>query len=309
MNIIKKKKIKRVNQSNNISSSKLFKKSNKFFFKYFLILFLSVTFSVASAQNTSFFDSANYCEQQNIDVKLFRTINNNRSDFLNTLIPITDKSLLPVSIGVPAGLFTLSRINEKYYDENSAILTGVSELTGFVITFSVKNIVKRERPFRKLNNVYLVSSKPLIDRFSFPSGHTTISFALATSLTLRYPDKPVLISGLYLYAVVVSLGRIYLGVHYPSDVLGGMIVGSGSALLIHSLRKEIINAKNNLFREQGRKDSNTSSNLSLLIFSSMISTDIINYFFSNSSNQVLNNSSINFSVDGKINRFNFSYNY
>lgn len=292
-----------------MSTPKSFKKSNKTIFIYLLFLCLSVTFSVASAQKTSAFDSVNYCEPQNIDVKLFRSINNNRSDFLNTVIPITDKSLLPVSIGVPAGLFTLSRINEKYYDENSAILAAISELTGSVITISIKNIVKRERPFRKLNNVYLVSSKPLTDRFSFPSGHTTNSFALATSLTLRYPDKPILISGLYLYAAVVSVGRIYLGVHYPSDILGGMVIGSGSALLIHSLRKEIINAKNNLFREQGRKDSNTSSNLSILIFSTIISSDIINYFFSNSSNQILRNSYVNFSVDGKTNRLDFSYNF
>ena len=285
------------------------KKSNNTIIIHFLIVFLTFSLSVASAQQNPVFDSVNYCEPKNIDVKIFRSINNSRSDFLNTVIPITDKSLLPVSIIVPVGLFALSRINEKYYDENSAILAAISELTGSVITISLKNIVKRERPFRKLNNVYLVSSKPLTDRFSFPSGHTTNSFALATSLTLRYPDQPILISGLYLYAAVVSIGRIYLGVHYPSDILGGIIVGSGSALLIHSLRKDIINAKNNLFREQGRKDSNTSSNLSLLIFSSIISTDIINYFFSNSSNQVLKNSNVNFSINGKANSVNFSYHF
>ena len=285
------------------------KKSNITIIKYLLIVFFIFSFSLTFAQQNTAYDSTNYCEPKNIDVKIFRSINNSRSDFLNTIIPITDKSLLPVSIIVPAGLFTLSRINEKYYDENSAILIAVSELTGSVITFSLKNIVKRERPFRNLNNVYLVSSKPLTDRFSFPSGHTTNSFALATSLTLRYPDQPILISGLYLYAAVVSLGRIYLGVHYPSDILGGIVVGSGSALLIHSIRKDIINAKNNLLREQGREDSNSSSNLSILIFSSIISTDVINYFFSNSSNQVLKNSKVNFSVNGKVNSINFSYNF
>ena len=276
---------------------------------FFLIVFLTFSCSVSPAQQTHVFDSTYNRDPKNIDVKIFRSINNSRSDFFNTVIPITDKSLLPVSIIVPVGLFSLSRFYEKYYDENSAILAAISELTGSVITISLKNIIKRERPFRKLNDVYLVSIKPLTDRFSFPSGHTTNSFALATSLTLRYPDKPFLISGLYFYAAVVSIGRIYLGVHYPSDILGGMIVGSGSALLIHSLRKDIINVKNNLFNEQGRKDLNSSSNLSLLIFSSLISTDIINYLFSNSSNQILRNSNVNFSINGQANSINFNYNF
>ena len=216
---------------------------------------------------------------------------------------------MPVSILLPVSLFTVSRINKRYYDENSAILVALSELTSTTITYSIKNIVKRERPFRTLNNVYHNWKKPETDRFSFPSGHTTTSFALATSLTLRYPDKPILISCLYLYASAVSFGRIYLGVHYPSDILVGMIVGSGSAFLIHALRKDIINAKNFLFKESGRKDSNTSSDLSLLILSSVISTDIINYFISNSSNKNINRTRFNFSSDGKINQLNFSYNF
>jgi membrane-associated phospholipid phosphatase len=281
-------------------------KSKKYLLLIILLLFTS---SDSFSQLNNISDSSSYNEPQNIDVKIFRAINNSRSNFINSVIPYTDKSLMPVSILLPITLFTVSRINERYYDENSALLIALSELTATTITYSIKNIVKRERPFRTLKNVYHNRKRPETDRFSFPSGHTTTSFALATSLTLRYPDKPILISCLYFYATVVSLGRVYLGVHYPSDNLGGIIVGTGSAFLIHALRKDIINAKNYLFKESGRKDSNTSSDLSLLILSSIISTDIINYFISNSSNKNINRTRFNFSSDGSINQLNFSYNF
>jgi len=278
--------------------------------KYLIVLILLIfTFSDALPQQSNVLDSSSCREPKNIDVKLFRTINNSRSGLINSVIPYTDKSLLPVSIVLPIALFTFSRIIDRYYDENSAILLALSELTATTITYSLKNIVKRERPFRTLNNVYHNWKRPETDRFSFPSGHTTTSFALATSLTLRYPDKPILISCLYFYATVVSLGRIYLGLHYPSDILGGIAVGTGSAFLIHALRKDIINAKNYLFKESGRKDANTTSTLSLLILSSMISTDLINHFFSNSSNKIINKTRFNFSSDGNTNQLRLSYNF
>ena len=283
---------------------------NILFKKYLIALILFIfTFSDTLPQQSIVLDSSFRKDPQNIDVKIFRTINNSRSNFINSVIPYTDKSLLPVSILLPISLFTVSRINERYYDENSAMLLALSELTATTITYSIKNIVKRERPFRTLNNVYHNWKRPETDRFSFPSGHTTTSFALATSLTLRYPDKPILISCLYFYATVVSLGRIYLGLHYPSDILGGIAVGTGSALLIHAMRKDIISAKNYLFKESGRKDANTNSTLSLLILSSIISTDIINYFFSNSSNKIINKTRFNFTSDSKINQLSFSYNF
>jgi membrane-associated phospholipid phosphatase len=180
--------------------------STNIIFTKFLIILLFLSFNFTSAQKYPLSDTSHYNEPQNIDVRLFRTINNSRSDFFNSVIPYTDKSMIPVSIILPAALFTVSRINDRYYDENSAVLTALSELTGSVLTITLKNIIKRERPFRSLRNVYHEKNKPLTDIFSFPSGHTTIAFALATSLTLRYPDKPFLITGLYLYSTVVSLG-------------------------------------------------------------------------------------------------------
>ncbi len=213
----------------------------------------------------------------NIDVSLFRAINNNRCGLSNAIIPLTDKSVLPFSIAVPIGLAGISRIDENYYDENSAVLLLLSEITSTGITFGMKQVFKRERPFVTLRNVSYDKYNSPTDRYSFPSGHTATAFSMATSLTLRYPDKPVIIAMSYLYAAIIGYGRMYLGVHYPSDVIGGMIIGSGSAALIYSLRKEIIDVKNNLFNEKYKQDTNNINEMpAYMILGMSIGADLLN---------------------------------
>lgn len=274
-------------------------------YKIFFVLFLFISsFSFAQRRDLLPINP----DPNNIDVKIFRAINNIQCRFLNSVIPITDKSVLFTSTLVPATLFGVSRANNNYYDENSSVLLALSEGLSAGLTFGIKNIIRRERPFAVLHNVNYDRSKFLLDRYSFPSGHTSISIAMATSLTLRYPDKPILISGVYLYSTIVAFGRIYLGVHYPSDVLAGMLIGSGSAVIVHSLRKEILEGKNNLFREKGREDVNQKSVSTPLILLSLIGTDVVNYFLGKSEKNIFRYSKININVNGSDNRLHFSVN-
>ena len=60
---------------------------------------------------------------------------------------------------------------------------------------------------------------------SFPSGHTMEAFALATALTLLFPNKKVVIPA-YIWATLVAYSRLALGVHYPTDVVAGMLIGA-----------------------------------------------------------------------------------
>jgi membrane-associated phospholipid phosphatase len=244
-----------------------------------LLILFSVNLFYLSSYSQGFrdLDSEKVSESETgIDVKLFRSINNNRNGFSNTLIPITDKSVLPVSIVLPLGLAGVSRYNKNYYDENSAVLMMLSEATGLGLTAGLKQLVKRERPFVSLKDVYYRKDNSPTDRYSFPSGHTTIAFSMATSLTRRYPDKPMVIAVSYLYAAIIGYGRIYLGVHYPSDVFAGMLIGSGSAALVYAFRKEIIDFKNNLFNEENRPDNNNNSMSAGAILGVTIGADVIN---------------------------------
>lgn len=97
----------------------------------------------------------------------------------------------------------------------------------FVGNEVLKSWVARPRPFVTLSDVRLLVNRP--SDFSFPSGHTTTSFAPAAAFYRKH--KPLGTAALVL-AVVIGLSRIYIGVHYPLDVLGGALVGTGVGLLV-----------------------------------------------------------------------------
>ncbi len=256
----------------------------------------------------TFRDTSEY-SRNNPDVKLFRVFNNINSSFLHTFTGITNESVIPVSAAVPLGMYTFSRINNNQYDESSSVLLLLSEITNFAATQGIKYLVKRNRPFRTLNDVKLFDTNSVAGTYSFPSGHSSGSFVIATSLTLRYPDNPILITGLYSYAVLVSLGRIYWGVHYPSDVLAGMLIGAGSAALIYSLRKPIIESKNKLFNQPERNERIINNNNTAPILLSVIAADFVNYFLSGSNNKFFSNSNINFDLSGSSEKIIYNLNF
>jgi undecaprenyl-diphosphatase len=81
----------------------------------------------------------------------------------------------------------------------------------------------RPRPFVVLPDVDLLVVPP--DEFSFPSGHTAAAFVMATVAGAFFPEMLVVLVPL---AALVGMSRVYLGVHYPSDVLAGALLGVAS---------------------------------------------------------------------------------
>jgi membrane-associated phospholipid phosphatase len=274
--------------------------------KIFVILFLLIASSVNSQRRDLLPIKP---DPNTINVKIFRAINNSQCWLLNKIVPFSSESMTPIAIVTPITMYLVSRNNNNYH-ENSSVLLALSEGLTYGITSGIKGIVRRPRPFIALSDVKGDKCYyPSDICSSFPSGHTSTSFSLATSLTLRYPDKPVLITGLYLYSTVVSLGRIYLGVHYPTDVLAGMLIGSGIATAVHAFRKEIIDTKNCLLGEKGREDVNQKSISTTLIFSSFIATDILNYFLGQTKSKILNSGNVGFDLRGYDNRIKVHYNF
>jgi membrane-associated phospholipid phosphatase len=97
------------------------------------------------------------------------------------------------------------------------------------LSTGIKYLVQRERPFHQYPNS-IVQREDHSGTYSFPSGHTTAAFATATSLSLSYKKWYVVVPS-FAYAGFMGYSRMRLGMHYPSDVLGGMILGIGSGLL------------------------------------------------------------------------------
>lgn len=94
-----------------------------------------------------------------------------------------------------------------------------------VLVVIVKRMVKRKRPALDIQ----ASVPP--DRFSFPSGHTAAAFSVAIAM---FGVLPLAVPGLLVLASIVAYGRMYLGVHYPLDVLCGAVIGlvTGSVLAL-----------------------------------------------------------------------------
>ena len=177
-------------------------------------------------------------DPSNLDVRLFRQINNGQSSFKTSLIGITDNSVAPITILAPISLITYGPATDGNEPFESGVLLGVSDVLSYSVCLALKAGVKREPPDIALSNVeahHLDGADP----YSFPSGHTTGAFALATMLSLRYPKPGVYIPA-FVWAGLVGYGRVYFGLHYPTDVMGGALIGAVSSFLVYEYQAKLL---------------------------------------------------------------------
>jgi len=185
----------------------------------------------------SLFPTGNFWAQ-NIDLNILKGINPQNPD--SRIWRATSGSVDWIAGAISLGSLGYGYISrDKKMQRNgyelllvAGINTGVSEL--------LKITVNRTRPGIQYPNVVFPSS-PSNDK-SFPSGHTSMAFAVATTLTLQYKKWYVAVPA-YLWAGSVGYSRMYLGKHYPSDVLAGAIVGAGSSWLSHILITKLFKQK------------------------------------------------------------------
>ena len=132
---------------------------------------------------------------------------------------------------------------------------------GHVVAFSLliesvitnvilKNLVARTRPYEIIEDLILLIEEQ--KDFSFPSGHAGITFALAGAFLFSFmygvkgfekcKRNSIIVLVVLLYAELLAFSRLYVGVHYPTDVFAGMIIGFASAFLSYFIEKKVGNA-------------------------------------------------------------------
>lgn len=161
------------------------------------------------------------------DDRLIEILNDKiKSDFL-------DKFMLKFT-NLGGGIFTtcfviflilIDRGNVRFIGIQAAATLIISQS----ITYSLKALLSRERPYNILKN--LNTFDIIMKDYSFPSGHTSASFSIATTIAFNIPKLSILV---FLIALTIGISRVYLGVHYPTDVAAGIILGIASAVIVHA---------------------------------------------------------------------------
>ena len=190
------------------------------FHKYFFILALFLSWNVCS---------------QNWDIDLLKEINLERNTSFDPSFKFITNSVSPMSIGAPIVVLGLGIIQKDSSLKSKGVFMVEALCLNAFTTTALKMAFKRDRPF---------VTYPYLDKqadagtYSFPSGHTSSAFAFATSISLAFP-KWYVIAPSYVYACAAGYSRMHLGVHFPSDILAGAIVGAGSAVLSNYLQRKI----------------------------------------------------------------------
>ncbi len=148
-----------------------------------------------------------------------------RADFLTPVVKVIthlgDKGALWILITLALLCFRKTR--------RLGIMCGIAMACGLVVTnLVIKNWVARVRPYEVIPGLNCIVG--LADDWSFPSGHTTNSLACGWVLFRKAPKRWQRVCALVM-AILIALSRLYVGIHYPTDVLGGAVIGICSACL------------------------------------------------------------------------------
>ncbi len=106
----------------------------------------------------------------------------------------------------------------------AALQCAVAGVAGLLLYRALKGVLVRERPFIT-HRAVVCAGRPL-DRFSFPSGHTLHAVSFTLIICSAVPTAALLLAPA---ALLIALSRVVLGLHYPSDVLAGALLGAGVA--------------------------------------------------------------------------------
>jgi len=157
-----------------------------------------------------------------LDIEILRLIHHNRVAALDNILYYISFTTTFVSIGL---LLTILIYSLKTKSKPLRIVF-YKILVVFIVvatlSLTLKTIIIRERPYISYPDIEKLSEA---GSSSYPSGHAMEAFAIAVAFSILIPKRKFIIP-LFIWASLVAYSRMALGVHYPSDVLSGIIIGS-----------------------------------------------------------------------------------
>lgn len=171
---------------------------------------------------------------QNFDYQTLKNIEKFRSPSDTKINHFLSDIDAPICIGAPILIYGVGFLKKDADLKAQGIEFGVAFAVTVAETYALKYMVNRPRPYVTHADLVPLSNE---SSRSFPSGHTSSAFSLATSLSLNYPKWYVAVPA-FAWATATGYSRMYLGVHYPTDVLTGAVLGGGTAWLTHVLNKK-----------------------------------------------------------------------
>ena len=161
---------------------------------------------------------------QNLDAAVFHAINGSTPHALALVARVLSWI---GSVGGIAGWLAVIFVAVRRSGGPGVAFCAVSCTLTVAFAWILKHVVVRERPWTVFPESVVVGPHEMTS--SFPSAHTAVSFALATAVALRWPRAGKVA---YLLAIGVGLSRIVMGMHYPSDVVAGAVLGSGMSTML-----------------------------------------------------------------------------
>jgi membrane-associated phospholipid phosphatase len=176
-----------------------------------------------------------------LDISLLRQINVNRMTSLDSIFVFITQSGPIIAACIPLVFIITGFLKKKKKIWMEGFMIATPYLLAVVISNVMKAIIERPRPF---------TSYPFIQKLSeggsgsFPSGHTSDVFSIAMIVSLFFPKRQIIVP-FFLWACIVGYSRMDLGVHYPTDVVAGAVIGISSSLFC-----------NRMFRKYRNRDVN-----------------------------------------------------
>lgn len=173
---------------------------------------------------------------QNVDLSILKSINPQNPNSGYWLQTSHSAYWVPGAISFGTLTTGLIKKDKKLQRDGCELLISIGSAT--LVSELMKSTVRRRRPAEKYPNDVFPNTISVARGRSFPSGHTALAFATATTLALQYKKWYVTVPA-FVWAGTVGYSRMYLGKHYPSDVLMGAAIGVGGGYLSHWLTQKI----------------------------------------------------------------------